>query len=383
MDQPVVGGVVVFNDNAGGVVSVANADGDGWASGELEPGGSVTHIGDWNLDEDAYAPSLITVLDVQPDEDIVIREGGPVLTGYGFFTVNFTPYPGEFMSYITGPCAQASSGSPGSSSELLVVPDECTAAPVEFRVVAIGFGANQGEAAIARVVDVGYVEGGSVTVPNTWQEPFAVTATFTGVPDGASSIVYTRRSGPAPRAGVDPPITSNVVGGTATRTFATLATATAEYSYAWQFPDGRNKSITEGKAGDEASVQLDVTAHQLPDLDDPELDVASRTITTGVTADVDLMAVRIGYNQGQVPNQWLIVGPPSDQITYPQLPDEFPLSPMQGDPTLLGAGLFDATWIDGYGEARLDAKALMYRLDDEPILGPGARRRVSRRGGVQ
>ncbi|MBA3464313.1 MAG: hypothetical protein H0T46_30455 [Deltaproteobacteria bacterium] len=117
---------------------------------------------------------------------------------------------------------------------------------------------------------------------------------------------------------------------------------------------------------------------RLPYLGAASFDISSRTVTTNVTAQADVMRVGLGYSHPNSPSRtWIVLAPVSATVTLPQLPSMFPVMPDAGDTgDVFAIGVYESNRYNGYSEARKDPLEV-YNIIDGPVPPVGTTMRFS------
>lgn len=167
---PVSDAIVVFNDPDGSLVTQVRTDAAGHAEAEVLPGASVTTV-----NSHPNGVELSTTLGLAAGDDVILGGYQPSGSSAGRFTVSWTPVAATGTAYsVFGPCGYAGYVT-DASSLTFSVGDSCNPDKMELVVKATG---NTGAETYTTQVDVPFVDGGSVKMPD-WSAGEILAASYT------------------------------------------------------------------------------------------------------------------------------------------------------------------------------------------------------------
>ena len=367
-DIPFANIPIVYTNPDGSTADVVMTGMDGWAQANVAGGGSITRVN--------YRPNqpadMVTVFDVQPGDVISLSlVGGDFVTSDGSFTVSFPPYPNATSYVVENPCPPVQVTTTTATIQL---PRACKRNPLDIRVLALRSGTE--EVAYLEQSGIPYVDGGSATLAGAWQPTRPVDVT---IQNGASLISIVRKSGPnRTYESSDIGFRPMVQGSAATATFAAPA-GRAQYRVMYAHHSSNQfGGAAEVTDGTETTYVRDWNAIRLPAVGAATIDLATRTVTTNLTAQADVMRVGVSYAQPQtVSRSWILIGPVSATVRLPMMPPMFPVMP---EPNSVGGvyaiGIYESNRFNGYAEAKADPYRV-YNAQVGPVPPVGTTMRYS------
>ena len=359
-EELVAGAAVLFHDPDGTLVAHETTDASGRAEAELLPGGSVTVV---DPVSDPTATLLRTVFAVEPGDDLVF---GPIRPQsgelVGTMTVELVGSPGTSHRIVNG----CSSYTTAETSSVMQLFDHC--APSTFTVHVVAHDADGLEIAYAAVENVPYVDGGTITVPDNWNDVTPYQLTVEGIPaemTDAFSILRVRHGddlvSASARGGAPSGGTFAVNGG-----YPQIPIGAGEMQVATVGFDSGTEShlIIETRTGLTPTWSFDA-ATILPRLGGATFDPDTGRIAwteTGGAPDRDVSAVWLTYRSSAgKPHRWTLWGPPDiTEVILPELPGELLAGVAALELALIR--LYDADTVDGYDAIREVADPQAYDL---------------------
>jgi hypothetical protein len=354
---PAAGIPVVFVNPSGELVARMSTDTNGHAQADVLQGANVTAV--WQPNPGDY--QLQTVFEVKPGDDITLGQVNQSSTDAGKFTVNFTPTGGvgDYF-YVYGPCG-SSQGVNGTAT--LYMMTNCQQPVMDLTVYAYNsLGTSLG---YVEKANVAFVNGGSATMPSTWQSFINFSAQYSNITTRVTSINMNRY---APDSQQYSSGDGNTVSGTTLSLTTTgPATATAQIESRMSDANGSQQQIRQKINGNATTYGLDVGGKLLGWLSAPILHVDTGVLeipvdtagTSGDAPDVFIAQTRFSHptiDAGTATNVlWIVFAPRPGNITLPKMPVEVgPVNPQAGDTTSNFdlAAMADSDAIDGYDAIR-------------------------------
>jgi hypothetical protein len=362
---PVAGASVVFIDPDGTLVKKATTDTGGKADANVLPGANVTSI---VLNGTSY--QLLTVLAIQPGDDLTMGDTDANTTSIGNFTVNYPAFTGATQYEVATPCGvtttQSPAGVPVPTSITFPIDNSCKLTTMELVVIALG--AN-GPLASTSKKAVTFTASGATTITDGFQSLVNVTSTYSNIDPTITGLSVNRNVPDGYGASVSTSAQQPIAATTALS--VTGATASTARMVARATSQKATGQIIQNIAGTATTYNVNMATTLLPWLVPPTFDVASEKLSiatdaTGTTSDKpDLFEVTMSYNRidpltGTGPSfSWQLFGPEAADIVLPAIPaDVGPVMPLATD--TLGTPrdlMFEADTVVGYGAIRANVFA--------------------------
>ena len=308
---PLAPSPVVFVDTDGTTTTVMT-DPSGTVTGNVFAGANATAI----YTESTTVFELQTVFGIAPGDDITLGTTALDQTPAGTFTINFTADPGATSYTVVHPCGPITTM---STSPVVNLFNYCAHPAMDLVVVSLA--ANGQPMHFVEKSGVAFTDGGSTTMPASWQPLVAFSATYTNIGADVSEVRLNRSvpdkngyflSGTGPPSGS--PRTLELNGPTAIT--SVLQTQLLASTGAYQV-------VTAGVDGTAATYALDVGASELGWLGTPALDFTAEKITVPVTGSNagDGFEVILNYdNLASTFYSWNLYAPTAGDIQLPAIP---------------------------------------------------------------
>ncbi len=308
---PLAPSPVVFVDTDGTMTTVMT-DESGTVTGNVFAGANATSI----YTESPTEFQLQTVFGIAPGDDITLGSTALDQTPAGSFTINFTADSGATSYSVVHPCASITTM---STSPVVNLFNYCAHPSMDLIVISLA--ANGQPMHFVEQSGVAFTDGGSTTMPVTWQPLVAFSANYTDIGADVSGLGLNRSvpdkngyflSGTGPPSGS--PRTLQLNGPTAVT--SVLQTQLSASTGAYQV-------ITAGVDGTATTYALDVGASELGWLGTPTLDIAAEKVTVPVTGSAagDGFELILDYdNLANTLYSWNLYAPTAGDIQLPAIP---------------------------------------------------------------
>ena len=370
---PLSGVPVVFTDSTGAAVAHPTTDTSGKASQALPGGGSITAI----LPGGTNAYQLQTVLGVKAGDAITLDEP-PTDNTPGTYTVALAPDGAASYYYVYGPCGQQYTT---TTSTTLMLNKYCEVPSMDL--IAVAYDANNNPLGYVERGGVTYTDGGSTTLPSTWQGFQTFNATATNLTADITNVNVNRYWPDEFGYGA---FGSGTIAGTSASASLTGPTSqmaiveTGLYNGTGSFQRIRQRNL-----GTSTAYNLDVGNNELRFVAAPTLDPSTGTISTPVSGTgssaPDIFAVYVSYGRTvgstQMSYSWVVYAPDVADITLPTLPPEVgDVGPHAGDSLGFGthAALAEYDSLNGYDDARQNPTAAIDEYFSDEGRGPSSAR---------
>jgi hypothetical protein len=371
---PVVGVHVAFLDGDGNVEATPVTDSNGKVTADVKAGSSVSVV----QQTSATSTQIITLFEIQPNDNIVIGRKVPDSTVAGNMTFNVAIDSGAQSYTVATPCGEAfpaagSGAGPATETGMTV---GCTSSPME--VVAIAFDSTGNIQGSVDSQNVNFTAGGTFTLPTAYSFPLSFQATYTNIPSVTAMDV--QRAGPVTFnrsiKSLSSPNASETVTGSVVSSPnpATISSRFSDVANAQQF-------VAQALPGNAQTYALDVSSTLLAWLGAPTFDPGSATVTIPVanagtsnaTPDAFLIEAFYSRTVGGTAQQfiWLAAQPTYGNMKLPALPsvvgDVNPKSTDTGAQAIAIA--IESDQINGYAQAHLDIVDMFSALNNGIITG--------------
>jgi len=344
------------------------ADAAGKAQADVFPGASVTAVCERSTGTDI----AVTVQDVEPGDDITL-DGSYFFTGSktadqtlaGTFKISFPTAPGATNYTIYYPCGNNVPS--GNTNVSLTMKAGCLQQTMDLVVVS---GTSSGPTQWTEAANVPYVNGGSVTVTDTWHPFGGVTASYTNAPafcaDSARSDypcdVQLARYVPELHGLRATGMTNLTASGMVAVTSPTSSSAIMQSRLENLGP--AYQVVTDVVDGSQTTYAIDFSARLLPWMclgtaQCPGFDGAAAKLTIPVTGTgaYDLFETDVTFSRGPQFTQiliWRVFGPTAGDVTFPTLPSSVSvMNPQSVDrQSVTHSRICESSALNGWRDAR-------------------------------